>query len=100
MSGRKNRLGMKLWPVAPFLVWIRREFGLDRNAALSAFIGHVKACRMNMGADGWPSEGFVFANSRTTIKDLVRFVLTLGMRTFPASMVVHVKPSTKRRRRG
>lgn len=91
---------MKLWPVAPFLAWIRREFGLDRDAAISAFIGHVKACRMNMGADGWPSEGFVFANSRTTIKDLVRFVLVMGMRTFPASMVAQKKLPKNRGRMG
>lgn len=67
-----------MWHVAPLLDLIRMVYGLDLKSALSALVGQVKACNMNMSAEGWPYAGFVVANSRTQIRDMVDFAWGVG----------------------
>jgi hypothetical protein len=79
-AGLTNKWAMRLWPVAPLLVLVQLEFDVRLDVALSMLVGHVRACRMNMSADGWPYYGVVVANSRTQIRDLADFAWPLGLR--------------------
>ena len=82
-AAKQPRWAMRLWPVTPLLVWVQHEFDLNLDDALSLLVGHAKFCRMDLGAEGWPYFGHLFANQRTQIKDLVTFAFPLGLRCEP-----------------
>ena len=71
---------MPLAPVAPLLARLQKDHRVGREVALSMLLSQGRKYHINFGQEGWPYTGLVFANSRTSIRDLVDFFFPLGWR--------------------
>jgi hypothetical protein len=89
---RKRAWSAPVARIEPLLVAVIRDYGLGLEEALSAVVSHAKACRMSLGAEGWPYHGRVHANRRTRLTDLTDFAVPLGFRFIPSFIGGDPKP--------